>query len=182
MNLDTYLEKLQSNESIFPMDQFATKKGSIGSSKGKSPDSPKKKKRKTKNVFPESINLVNYKKRVMVDLDRTIHKYSRSWNDGTIYDPPFEGAKEALEWLRNQGFQIIIFTTRASEQNAIEHNMNHTKQIRMVSEWLNKYKIPFDGITAEKIAAEFYIDDKAVHIPNGNWNVVIQKIKERSGL
>lgn len=182
MNLDAYLEKMQADESVFPIDQFATKNSPIDSSQVAPVDSPKKRKHKIKNIFPESLELAHYKMRVLVDLDRTIHRYSKSYHDGTIYDQPFKGSKEALEWLRNQGFQIIIFTTRASKQNAIEMNTDHIEQIRMITEWLTKYDIPFDGITAEKIAAEFYIDDRAIHIPNGNWNIVIETIKERLGL
>lgn len=181
MNLDAYLERLQADESVFPVDQFATKNSSIDSSQVAPIDSPNKKKHKIKNIFPENIQLANCKKRAMVDLDRTIHKYSKSFHDGRIYDPPFEGAKEALEWLRSKGFQIIIFTTRASKQNAIEMGGDHIEQIRIITEWLIRYDIPFDGITAEKIAAEFYIDDRAIHIPNGNWDVVIETIKERLG-
>ncbi len=182
MNLDAYLERLQADESVFPVDQFATKNSSIDSSQVAPIDSPNKKKHKIKNIFPENIQLANCKKRAMVDLDRTIHKYSKSFHDGRIYDPPFEGAKEALEWLRSKGFQIIIFTTRASKQNAIEMGGDHIEQIRIITEWLIRYDIPFDGITAEKIAAEFYIDDRAIHIPNGNWDVVIETIKERLSL
>ncbi len=182
MNLDAYLEKLQADESVFPVDQFATRNSPIDGSQVAPIDSPKKRKHKIKNIFPESLELAHYKERAMVDLDRTIHRYSKSYHDGTIYDPPFEGAKNALEWIRSQGFQIIIFTTRASKQNAAEMGGDHIEQIRIITEWLTKYDIPFDGITAEKIAAEFYIDDRAIHILNGNWNVVIETIKKRLGL
>jgi hypothetical protein len=41
-----------------------------------------------------------------MDFDGVIHKYSKGWLDGSIYDEPMEGAKEqlakivkkALEW------------------------------------------------------------------------------------
>lgn len=33
---------------------------------------------------------------IAVDFDGVIHKYSKGWQNGSIYDEPVEGAKEAL--------------------------------------------------------------------------------------
>ena len=120
-------------------------------------------------------------KRVMVDLDETIHKYSKGFLDGSIYDEPFEGAKEAINWLKSQGYEIVIFTTRASRENALEMGGNHEEQIKNVATWLTDNDIYYDRITAEKIAADFYIDDKAVFIRNGDWNSVLNTIKKIIG-
>ena len=35
-------------------------------------------------------------KTIAVDFDGFIHKYSKGWHDGSIYDEPVEGAAEAL--------------------------------------------------------------------------------------
>ena len=37
--------------------------------------------------------------------------------------------------------------------------------------------IYFDRVTSDKIAADFYIDDKAIVIKNGNWDAVMKTIK-----
>jgi hypothetical protein len=39
--------------------------------------------------------------------------------------------------------------------------------------------IYFDRITSEKLAADFYIDDKAINIENGDWYTVLNVIKKR---
>ena len=71
-------------------------------------------------------------KRLLVDFDRVIHRYSKGWHDGTIYDKPVDGAVEALKSLQAQGWQIIIFTTRSKDgdfRNAL------------ISRWLFQYGI-----------------------------------------
>lgn len=159
--INSFLEKLHTDESMFPMDNYTT---------DESED-------EEKIVSEQKIN--SDKKRIMIDLDGTIHKYSKGWNGGEIYDPPFEGSIDVIKWLKNQGFEIMIFTTRASKVNSEEMGGDYLDQIKKVKEWLDEYNIPYDGITAEKIAAEFYIDDKAIHIPNGNWDFVVQTIQKR---
>jgi FMN phosphatase YigB (HAD superfamily) len=140
---------------------------------------PTPKKRKIlRTIYPENKD-ERMKKRAMIDLDGTIHKYSKGYADGTIYDDPFEGAKEVIDYLKNNGYEIVIFTTRASKQNANELGGNHLDQIKKIEEWLKKNNIYFDKITAEKLAADFYIDDKAINISNGDWKVVLNVIKKR---
>jgi hypothetical protein len=174
MNIKAYLEKIQADESIFPMDSFA------GADDGpydddEYPDRNRKPKKVVGTVHERKAHL----RRAMIDLDRTIHKYSKSWQDGSIYDPPFEGAREAINWLKSLGFEIVIFTTRASRENAIETGDDVGRQVAMVEAWLKKYYIPYDRITGEKLAALFYIDDRAIHIPNGDWDHVKSIIEKR---
>jgi hypothetical protein len=143
------------------------------------PGTPKKKKRQViRTIYPESKD-ETLPKRAMIDLDMTLHKYSQGYKDGEIYDDVFDGAKQVIDWLRKKGFEIVIFTTRASQENAKENGGDHLEQIEKVKEWLNKHNIYFDKITAEKLAADFYIDDKAIHIKNGDWDTVLKTIKKR---
>lgn len=138
---------------------------------------PRKRKKKQilRVVYPEQKITGPVKRRAMIDLDKTIHKYSQGFKDGTVYDEPFVGAKEVIDFLRKNGYEIVIFTTRASK----EENDDYKDQINQVADWLDKNEIYYDRITAEKLAADFYIDDKAIHIPNGDWNVVMNVIKKR---
>lgn len=166
--IDKILEKLKDKEEAvgsFAIDSF--------------PEAKKKKKRQIiRTIYPESKN-VQVPKRVMIDFDKTIHKYSDGYRDGEIYDDVFSGAKNTINWLKDQGYEIVIFTTRASEENAKELGGDYKDQIQKVKKWLKDHDIKFDKITAEKLAADFYIDDKAVHIPDGDWDVVLNVIKKR---
>ena len=114
--------------------------------------------------------------RAMIDLDGTIHKYSKGFMDGTLYDPPFPGAKETIDWLKSQGYEIVIFTTRVSPEHCAVLGQDLDQQMNEITNWLNKYEIYYDKITADKIAADFYIDDRAIPIINGNWNDVKKQI------
>lgn len=164
MKLKTYLDKIQNDESIFPIDSFPTKK---------------KKRHILRVSYPNENLLIIEQRRAMIDLDGTIHKYSKGYQDGTIYDDPFEGAKEAIDWLKDNGFEIVIFTTRASKENALNTGSDIEQEITKVENWLKNQNIYFDRVTAEKLPADFYVDDKAIVIQNGNWKSVLKVIQQR---
>ena len=140
----------------------------------------KKKKKVIRVAYPnEAVVKSTPVMRAMIDLDRTIHKYSKSWQDGSVYDDPIPGAKQVINWLKSKGYEIVIFTTRASAENAKEHGQDVNEQIQGMENWLNNNDIPYDRVTAEKLNADFYIDDKAIHIKDGNWLEVLKEIKSR---
>ena len=149
--LDKIISKIKEYESIFPMDSY-------------------KKKRVLRVPYPNEQAGMK-KKRVLVDLDKTLHQYSKGWSDGTVYDPPIAGAREAMIELKERGYEGVIFSVRTGKSKP-----DWKKQERMVKEWLIKYDIPFDMITSEKLAAEFYIDDRAIRF-EGNWDKTLQVIK-----
>jgi phosphoglycolate phosphatase-like HAD superfamily hydrolase len=117
--------------------------------------------------------------RIMIDFDKTIYSAKSGWNDGKLEDDPFPDAKKSIEQLKNKGYEIVIFSTRASEKAAEEFKHNVEDAIQDIKNYLINNGIYFDRITGDKIAADFYIDDKAVHIKNGNWKDVISQIKKR---
>ena len=132
--------------------------------------------------FPESYLLVGENetyKRAMIDFDKTISQYKKGYKPGPVEEEPFAGAKRAIDWLRKNGFEIVIFTTRASEENAKEMGGDHEKEIANVETWLKDNDIYFDRITGEKLGADFYIDDKAITIKDGDWDSVLKVIKSR---
>lgn len=166
MILEKYLNKLQKKEAVgsFAIDSFP---------------SFKHKKTLTTIIKPSGDKVTIAEARAMIDLDGTIHKYSKGFSDGQIYDDAFKGAKEVINWLKNQGYEIVIFTTRASKENAMDMGDDHKKQIANVETWLKDHGIYFDRVTAEKISADFYIDDKAIPINNGDWNEVKKIISNK---
>lgn len=95
-------------------------------------------------------------KRICVDFDGVIHRYSKGYQDGSIYDEPVEGAKEAMEKLKEVGYEVIIFTTRAPIE---------------IIDWVQKHQIPYDDITKIKIPAMAYIDDRGIRFTN--WKDIL---------
>lgn len=170
MRLEEYLEKLNKNEAAgmgFAIDSFSL---------------PKKRKKRIvfRKFYPEQYQYNSEPRtfRAMIDFDGPIHKYSKGYNDGTIYDEPSKGAKETIDWLKSKGYEIVIFTTRASKTNADEQGGDHKKEIIKVENWLKNYGIHYDLVTAEKLAADFYIDDKAYHYGR-SWEAVKDQITKK---
>jgi hypothetical protein len=128
-------------------------------------------------IYPESVDLDNVNsKRIMIDFDGTIHKYSKGWKDGTVYDEPISGAKQFIDQLKDDGFEVVVFTSRLSVSSLGQEVVNEQKE--MIEMWLKKYGIKIDGITAEKIPATAYIDDLAIEFDGWNHEL-ISKIKSR---
>jgi len=100
-------------------------------------------------------------KRISIDFDGVIHKYSEGWKDGTVYDVPTPGVRELMEKWIKRGDIVYIFSTRFNpEVNDI------VAQKKMVTEWLTKYGFyhfkHYTNLTALKPLADIYIDDKAL--------------------
>lgn len=108
----------------------------------------------------EKIN--KNKKAIAIDFDGVIHKYSKGWHDGSIYDIPINNTRKALVILQKK-FKIVIFSRRAVHQG-----------IDVIKKWMNKYKIPYDRVTGIKPRCRWYIDDKAITFTN--WEKVLKKI------
>jgi hypothetical protein len=107
-------------------------------------------------------------KNVAVDFDGVIHGYSEGWKDGSIYDDPVEGAREAIERLSHR-YNVVIFSSRADGVDS---------RARMV-EWLLSHHITgWQTITNRKIPWEFLIDDRAFRFNrNAGWPHTLRQIE-----
>ncbi len=115
------------------------------------------------------------KNTIAVDLDGTLLE------TGTADEPlgkPKPGAKEVLQRLKDEGYTIVIYTSKAGYTRISNH--------------LKAYGIPFDHININpdepyivgsnlgKPSAEAYIDNRALEF-KGDWEVVYQELKRRGG-
>jgi len=160
--LDSYLKRLQS-------EQISTTSVSAGITPYESPVSGKPliKSPKGRSVIAEAD--VEAPKRILVDFDVPVHKYSKGYFDSQIYDVPTEGSKEALQFLKNEGFEVIVFTTRVSQE---EHPETYKVNEEAIRSWLDEHGIPFDRITSEKLLALAYIDDKSIRF--ADWKSALE--------
>ena len=96
---------------------------------------------------------------VAVDFDGTLALGNKSHI--SILEPNLDLIKR-LQLLRIEINPIIkIVTARGSKSNLSEGE----KQIRyhkLISNWLNKYNVPFDCISFNKAYATMYIDDMTI--------------------
>lgn len=118
------------------------------------------------------------KKTLAIDFDGVLHKYSRGYQDGTIYDEPIEGAKEALKSFVDAGWRVVIFTTRLND----EVNKDVFTQYDAMLTWLfnNGFSegIHYHELTGKKPLAKYYIDDRAVRFTN--WDLTIKFLEDDS--
>ena len=110
---------------------------------------------------------------IAIDFDGVIHTNSKGYHDGTVYDPPFPGTKEALKQL-SQKYKIIIFTCKVKPDRPL---INGKSGKELIEEWLSKYNLLqyIYDITCEKPRAKYYIDDKAIYFTS--WGNCLSKIK-----
>lgn len=112
-----------------------------------------------------------------IDFDGVIHKNSRGYYDGTIYDEPIEGSYDALKKL-SQEHTIIIYSCKAKPDRGLINGKTGTA---LIWEWLKKHNMAqfVSKVTAEKPRARYYIDDKAIRFTD--WKSAFDKIGEIDG-
>ena len=94
--------------------------------------------------------------RVMVDFDGVLHRYSRGWQDGNIYDAPIPGAQQFMHELAGEAREVVILTARDEQ---------YWPAMR---EWMDKHGFIRVRITNIKEPADAYVDDLAVSF-RGMW-------------
>jgi hypothetical protein len=117
-------------------------------------------------------------KTIAIDFDGVIHKYSKGWQDGSIYDVEVKHSIDALKSLIVSGYSVAIMTAR---------------DVHQVYEWFDNHPLcdfnisvlPIDqkfynetgilGITNRKIVADIYVDDRAICF-RGRWDYTLSKI------
>jgi hypothetical protein len=114
-------------------------------------------------------------KNLAIDFDGVIHKNSKGFHDGTVYDEPIEGSYEALKEL-SQHYSLIIFSAKARPDRPIVDNKTG---IEHIWEWLKKYQMDsfISEVVSEKPRAIYYIDDKAIQFTN--WENTLIQIKNK---
>jgi hypothetical protein len=123
---------------------------------------------------------------VAVDFDGTL----ASGNNFPDIGEPNPEAREAMEYLREAGYRIIIWTCRTCHWHydqfggdPAQPTLERHTVLQMI-EWLHAHKIPYDEIddgSKGKVMADFYIDDKSLRYVPGpdGWADVCAFIESR---
>ena len=109
-----------------------------------------------------------------IDFDGVIHKNSKGYFDGTIYDEPLDGVREGLKELSKK-YTLVLFTTKAKPDRGL---INGRQTIDLIWEWLEKHDLAkyISTITSEKPRAVVYIDDKGIRFTD--WKTCITDLNE----
>ena len=107
-----------------------------------------------------------------VDFDGVIHKNSKGYHDGTVYDEPVEGAREALQKL-SEKYVVIVYSAKARKDRGLVNGQSGTQ---LIWEWLKKYDLNqyVSKVTSQKPRAVAYIDDKGIKFDN--WDSVLSQV------
>lgn len=71
------------------------------------------------------------KKTIVFDFDGVIHKYSKGWQDGSIYDEPNDNIHDILMHLKALKYEIVVVSTRCAQVSGIA----------AIETWLDKWRI-----------------------------------------
>ena len=97
---------------------------------------------------------------VALDFDGVLHANVAKWTKPSeVNDVPTEGALEAVQLYERAGLNLIVFSARANDAEA-------TRAIRT---WLRDNGFPAMPITAKKVDATIYVDDRGYHFNGNNW-------------
>lgn len=110
-------------------------------------------------------------KAVAIDFDGVLHGYSKGWQGGEIYDPPVLGAAAAMQHLLDEGYEVVIFTTRAFDR--VVNGVEQKNQIAEVEAYLKQHGIAYTRIHTEpnKPLCRLFVDDNAYRFtPQWGWD------------
>ena len=92
-------------------------------------------------------------KLIAVDFDGCIHRFSKGWQDGSLYDDVVEDSVKEINRLQEKGYKIVIFTVRTNFDEIIH--------------WLGLHGIYNVEVTNIKPKEAFvFIDDRAIRFTN----------------
>lgn len=112
---------------------------------------------------------------VAIDFDGTLYPWGELFSE----DAPLPGAVEAMQKFRDNGFRIVIFTSRLSPTWLEAEGQSEVAQYDYIASMLTRDGIPFDAITSEKVPAVAYVDDRAISFEGDNWREIANGLVNR---
>ena len=119
------------------------------------------------------ITDVENRNTIAIDFDGVIHKNSKGFYDGTVYDEPVDGVKEGLEYL-SKSYKLVIYSCKANPDRPL---VNEETGVELIWGWLQKWNLHgyIEDVTYTKPNAKYYIDDKAIKFTN--WNKIRRELR-----
>jgi hypothetical protein len=109
---------------------------------------------------------------IAVHFAGVIHRYSKGWSSGSIYDPPIEGARKALARIHGRSGAVILKRRVNPDMPGSE------RQTDTVLGWLEAHGSQrgqrFDEITHVKPPALAYIDDRTIRFTD--WKATLDEL------
>ena len=108
----------------------------------------------------------NTEKTIALDFDGVIHSYTSGWTGPVPKDPPVEGVLSFIASLFELGYNVVIFSCRASTKSGRNG----------ITKWLKDNSFPEIEVFYEKPQADLYVDDNGFRF-DGNFAKTLNFIK-----
>lgn len=111
---------------------------------------------------------------ILIDFDGTIVPFVGLFD----YPEPFTGVSDFTHMLKDNGYTVGIFTSRLNPAWLKTVEQTQAQHIYYITKYCTKNNIAFDFITADKVPAQAYIDDKAFRF-EGSWIDIVREFVTR---
>lgn len=115
--------------------------------------------------------VTDFKPTLCIDFDGVVHKYSKGWQEGVIYDDVTDGFFEWADQAAKK-FKLVIYSSRSKKPEGINAMMfwmyEQRKKWRAAGGKTESDAILEFEFADTKPAAWLIIDDRAICF-NGNW-------------
>lgn len=110
----------------------------------------------------------------IVDFDDTV--CNPSDNPWPSIGPPKKGVQEALQKIKNMGYEVHILSCRTSPE-VFKHSIDRQEQVKEMEAYLKEHNISYDKVlNKDKPVAHVYIDDRGIGFRD-NWEDVIEEVE-----
>lgn len=122
----------------------------------------------------DKLQKIENSKNIAIDFDGVLHKCSKGYHDGTVYDEPILGSTKSLSDIKKMGFNIVIYSCKTRSDRPQVNGISGTQ---MIWDWLKKHGMSefVSEVVTEKPRAFVYIDDKGYRFKN--WDQTLDFIK-----
>jgi hypothetical protein len=101
-------------------------------------------------------------RRLCLDFDGVLHRYSRGWTGDEPEEEPVDGALDFVRMAQGAGYDVVVHSRRPTEP---------------IKRWLAKYGFPALDISELKPAALLYLDDRGMRF-DGDFSAVSQYLQK----
>ena len=110
-------------------------------------------------------------KTIAIDFDGVLADYSKGYQGKDVFGTPIPGGDNATKVLKENGWRIIIYTTRP----ATDALKNWLKENNITYDYINENPDQPEDAKGCKLIADVYLDDRSMCF-RGNWKCLVREI------